>query len=336
MIRIAIVGAGYIGQLHARLLHKEFQNVSVAAIVDKEEEKGRKLASDAGAVYYSDFETMLKQEDTNVVAICTPTLLHADMVLKSAEAGKYIFCEKPLAPTMNDALRMIEAVNKYKITAMAGHVLRFWPVYIKVKEMVSNNELGKPIHCYCERLLTIPAYTQDGWNRDPRLGGVAFDVQIHDLDFMLWLFGKPKNVVSKGIYDESFGGWLHIQSSIDFNNDVMGLVQAGWGFPIQFPFTMGFRILCEKGTIEWSFRAGQLLEERSAKAGLFVYDTKGSTHTLDVDQTDAFLLQWRYFLNCIENNERVDNATFEDGKNALELALATMKSAYEGKPVKLG
>jgi predicted dehydrogenase len=334
MVRIAIVGAGYIGQLHAHILHKEFENASVVAIVDKEEKKGRKLASDTGGVYYSDFEMMLKKEDADVVAICTPTRLHANMVLKSAEAGKHIFCEKPLAPTVHDALRMIKAVKRYKITAMAGHVLRFWPVYAKVKEMVSNKELGKPIHCYCERLLTIPAYTQDGWNRDPLLGGVAFDVQIHDLDFMLWLFGKPKKVVSNGVYDESFGGWLHIQSSIDFVNDTTGLVQAGWGFPDQFPFTMGFRVLCEKGTIEWSFRAGQLLEERDLKANLLVYDTNGSTQKVNVDPTDAFILQWQYFLTRIVNNETVDNATFEDGKKALELALATIKSASKGELVR--
>jgi predicted dehydrogenase len=335
MIRIAVVGAGYIGRLHAVILHREFSKASVVAVVDKEEEKGRKLASDVDAVYYSDFDQMLEREECSVVAICTPTLLHADMVLQSAESGKSIFCEKPLAPTGNDVLRMIAAIKKHKVTAMAGHVLRFWPVYVKTKEMISSGILGKPRHCYCERLLTIPAYTEDEWNRDPDLGGVAFDVQIHDLDFMLWLFGKPLRVVSNGVYDEHFGGWLHIQSSIEFENNIVGSAQAGWGFPTQFPFTMGFRIVCENGTIEWSFRAGKLLEERSTDAGLVVYEKSGSAYRVDVDNTDAFLLEWRYFLDCIENKKSIDNATFEDGKNAVELARATMKSASENIPVEL-
>lgn len=335
MFRIAIVGAGYIGQLHANVLQGGFKNTSVVAIVDTVEDKGRKLALNTGAVYYRDFDTMLKREELDVVAICTPTFLHTDMVVKSAEAGIQIFCEKPLAHTVNDAVHMIDAVKKNNIKAMAGHVLRYWPVYVKAKEIVGNNELGKPLHCYCERLLTIPTYLENDWNMNTSLGGVALDVQIHDLDFLIWLFGKPKSVESKGVYDESYGGWLHIQSSVKFNHDIVGLVQAGWGFPTRFPFTMGFRILCENGTIEWNFRAGKLLEERDKQAGLIVYDTSGSTHTIDVDQTDPFILQWKYFLDCLENNKKIDNATFEDGKEALSLALATIKSSSEGIAVSL-
>jgi len=335
MIRVAIVGAGYIGQLHANILHKEFQNVTIVAIVDKEEKKGQNLALATNSVFYSNLDRVLEEEDINTVVICTPTLLHPPMVIKSAEAGKNIFCEKPLAPTVDDALHMIETVKKYNITAMTGHILRFWPTYVKAKEIVSNNELGRPLNCYCERLLTIPTYTEDGWNRDPRLGGVAFDVQIHDLDFMIWLFGEPKKVVSKGVYNESLGGWAHIISSVEFDDDIIGITQAGWAFPKQFPFTMGFRIICEKGTIEWGYRAGKLLEKRNPKGGLTVYNSKGSLHKVEVDQTDAFILQWKYFLSCIEKNKKVDNATFKDGTRALELALATMKSASKGIPVNI-
>ena len=171
MKKVAIAGAGYIGKLHSEILNGKIKDACVTCVTDKVEKKGRYLADKTGAVYYSDFDTMLSKGDFDVAAICTPTFLHAGMVEKAAYSKKDIFCEKPLALSLVDADRMIAAVKKNNVNAMAGHVLRFWPVYVKVKKMVKDRDLGKPHHIYCERLVAFPDWAESDWNKKEGLGG---------------------------------------------------------------------------------------------------------------------------------------------------------------------
>ncbi len=123
MWKVAITGAGYIGVLHAKTLQRGFKNVKISAVVDSVREKGERLADETGAPFYRDFEEMLDKSDTDVVAVCTPTYLHADMVRRAAERKKHIFCEKPLAMTVKEANSMIEAVKRRGVRAITAHEL---------------------------------------------------------------------------------------------------------------------------------------------------------------------------------------------------------------------
>jgi predicted dehydrogenase len=98
---------------------------------------------------------------------------------------------------------------------------------------------------------------------------------------------------------------------------------------------MAFRVLCEKGTIEWIFRAGKNIEERAQASNIKIYNTDGSIKTIEVSQSDAFFNELSYFINCIEEDKPIEKATFEDGKAALKFALAAIKSAKEQSAVKL-
>jgi predicted dehydrogenase len=335
VVNIGLVGAGYIGRLHAIVIHKNFSDAKVVKVFDAVERKGRQLADQVGASYCANLEGVMDDPGVNAVAICTPTYLHAEMVALAAQKGKDIFCEKPLALSVQEADGMIGVTEERGVKAFCGHVLRFWPVYVRARHVVQDGALGKPLFVYCERLLTMPTYTEKAWNQsEGRGGGVALDVQIHDLDFVAWLLGTPTEVNSVGLRDESRGGWVHIATQLKFESGSRALVQAGWRFPETFPFTMGFRIVCEKGVIEWSFRAGQLLEQRDSESPLVVYNERGEPRREVIDKTDAFLLEWRYFLDCLRNDKPVSESTFRDGKKALALALATMDSARDGRPVR--
>ncbi len=198
---------------------------------------------------------------------------------------------------------------------------------------MESGGLGKPLHCFCQRLASLPDWHVNNWGSDEKLsGGAALDLHIHDLDYMLWLFGKPNLVKAQGVYNPDIikqGGLVHIDTAIEFNSGVSGFAEGGWAFKGEFPFTMALRILCERGTIEWIFRAGKNIEERAQQSNIIIYKENGSVETLEVGQKDSFLVELTYFIDCIENNRTVENATFEDGKNAVELALAAIKSAKE-------
>ncbi len=337
MVNIAILGAGFIGDLHSNS-YKQIEDANVVAVADKVEEKGRKLASDHGAKYYSDLDQCIKSEEVDNVDICLPTFLHAELTKKAADAGKNIFCEKPMALTLDEADQMIEAVEKNKVKGMIGHVIRFWPEYIRAKEVVDSGELGKPLFGYCERLAVLPDWHQDNWGLQEKYsGGAALDLHIHDLDYLTWVFGKPKRVMAQGVYNPQTikqGGLVHITTNIEFEDGVAGSAEGGWAFKGSFPFTMIFRILCTEGTIEWVFRAGKNIEERAQATKVTIYRPDGSIEELDVDKTDGYLLECKYFVDCTHNQKEIKKATFGDGRAALELALAAAYSAKNKEIVK--
>jgi predicted dehydrogenase len=332
MVKFAIVGAGFVAQSHASAI-KQIKGSNIVAVVDKIEENGRKLAKDCDAKYYAGIDEMLKDIDVDCVDICTPTFLHEEMVLKAASARKHIFCEKPLALSIKEADNMIKAVKDNGVKAMVGLVLRFWPEYVKIKEYLGTGILGKPLQASCQRLAVTPDWYQGNWGLSEKLGGgAALDMHIHDLDYLIWLFGKPGFVMAQGMYDpvnKEAGGLIHIATTIEFKNKVLAVAEGGWAFKGTFPFTMVIRVLCEKGTIEWIFRAGKNIEERAQKAEAKIYREDGSVEILETGTEDAFFLEISYLVDCIENNRTVENATFEDGKASLELALLAIKSAKE-------
>jgi predicted dehydrogenase len=336
MTSIALVGAGYIGRLHADVIHASFPDARILKVHDPVQKKSRELAERVGAAHCGTPRDILDDPGIDVIVVCTPTHLHAEMVIQAAEHGKDIFCEKPLAMSLSEADQMIRVTEARGVRAFCGHVLRFWPVYVKARQVLQGGSLGKPLFAYCERLLTMPTYTEKAWNRAEKLsGGVALDVQIHDLDFVSWVMGEPEVIRSIGLRDDAQGGWAHIATQIEFGGGGRAVVQAGWTYPGTFPFTMAFRILCEKGALEWSFRAGQLLEQRDVESPLILYGKHGQPQAVPVDGTDAFLHEWKYFLGCIRDGAPIRESTFHDGRNALAMALATRESAASGSPVRL-
>jgi len=338
MVKVAVIGAGFIGETHLNNLN-EIENANIVAIVDKVEKKGKKIAEKFNTKYYTNLDDLLNNEDLDCVYVCVPTFLHSEVVRRVANAGKHIFCEKPLALSLKEIDKMIEAVKVNKVKSMVGHVLRFWPEYVKAKELIDSGKLGRPLHGYCERLAVTPDWHEGNWGLNEKYsGGAAVDLHIHDLDYLIWLFGRPYIVKAQGVYNPrnlEHGGLVHIATNIEFASGASALAEGGWAFRGSFPFTMILRILCEKGTVEWVFRAGKNIEERDQKAALTIYKNDGSINTPEVDKTDAYFLECKYFIDCINNNKPIKKATFYDGRAALELALASLESAKENKIVKL-
>lgn len=338
MIKVALIGIGYIGNAHLSAL-KQIGNAQLTAIVDYHEENGRKAAHENNAKYFKNIDELLKSDDIDCVDICVPTFAHAELAVKAANAGKHVLCEKPLTLSLNDADEMINAVKKNNVKAMTGHVLRFWPEYVKIKEVIDSGYLGRPLNAFCERLAVTPDWQIGAWDKSEKFsGGAAIDLHIHDLDLLIWLFGRPEIVKANGILtpeNPKEGGFSHIFTSAQFGNGEAGFAEGGWSFKGSFPFTMAVRVLCEKGTIEWIFRAGKNIEERSQAANIKIYCNDGSTETIEVKQEDPFFKELSYFFDCIENDRQIQKATFEDGKASLEFALAAIKSAREQIVVKL-
>lgn len=329
VVKVAIIGAGNIGRIHAEVCSK-ISNVHIAGIVDREEETAKNLACTYKTKYFTNLDMLLKKENIDIAAICTPTYLHPEMVEKIAKAKVNIFCEKPLALTIEEADKMIKIVRENQVKAIVGYVVRFWPEYIKARDIIISGELGKPLSFQCERLASIHYRRADDWKlKEEMSGGAALDMQTHDLDFLICLFGIPAFIKSVGVYDKKLAGWAQINTILKFKNEINGFVNAGWYSVEGFPFTIVLRILCEKGIVEWIYRSSKGYEGRTEKFPLTVYKSDGLCCIEKVRRSDPYYLEWKYFIDCIINNKQVDISNFEEARTSLSVTLKTIDSCKE-------
>src|SRR4030042_366968 len=123
MVRVALLGAGFMGSMHSAC-YQNIPNAKVVAVVDIRKDKAREQADKHGAKVYSSVSTVLKRDEVDMVDICLPTYLHCKFALKAAKAGKHILTEKPMSHKLREADRMVKAVREAGVKFMCAHVIR--------------------------------------------------------------------------------------------------------------------------------------------------------------------------------------------------------------------
>jgi len=210
MLRIGIHGLGFMGMMHY-LAYQKLSGVRVTAICESlpERRKGDWTAIKGnfgpqgtqmdltGIKTYAEAGELFADPDVDLVDICLPPNLHAKMAIAALNAGKNVFCEKPIALTLSDADAMTAAADVNKKLFMVGHVLPFFPAYAFVYEAVRTNKYGKLIGGHFDRVISDPVWLKDFYNMSTT-GGPLLDLHIHDAHFIRLLFGMPKLVQSIG------------------------------------------------------------------------------------------------------------------------------------------
>lgn len=334
-LRIGIVGLGFMGQVHYRV-YGGLRNAKVVAICDVDPKKRRGNWSaiggnigDAGAAKtdLSGIRTtarladLLGDDAIDVIDITTPTDLHADMAIAALRAGKHVICEKPMARTSADAKEMVVAAKKARGKLFVGHCIRFWGEYAKARQIVRTGQYGKVISAIFQRVSPLPTWGHQNWLlKRARSGLAVLDLHIHDADYVLYLFGKPKAVRSSG--GGSKGGRLdHVVTTYEYAGARIVMAEGAWEYPGTFPFSMSFRIAMEKATLR--FDAG----------GLLLYPVEGRPKTIPVRNADGYVNELKHFVACIEANRGSDVVTPETALQSVQLIEAEVKSAEKGKPV---
>lgn len=332
MINVAILGSGFMGQTHAGGF-QQLEDVNIVGVSSRGREKAEALADQVGGEAFTDDMALLNDPRVDAVSITVPTHLHRDYTVAALEAGKHVLVEKPMALTVAECDEMIEAAEKGGKVLMVAHVLRFWPEYMKLHEIVDSGELGRPLTATAVRLSSFPRWGE--WFSNPELtGGAVHDLQIHDVDILNWLFGEPQMVHSLGRKQE--GGWYHTLTLLDYG-DVAGNVESSFIMPDGYPFTMGLRVLCEGGSIEFNFRAGGTGIESGEESGanLMVYEPDKEPRPVDVPEGDGYANQAAYFAECIREGKMPERATAEQSRLAVEAVRASRRSLDENRPVSL-
>lgn len=331
MLKVGVLGAGFMGSTHTRAYAK-LSDVQVVAVSSRSEEKATTLAQEVGAEALTNSMALATDPRVDAVSITLPTHLHKDHTIAALNAGKHVFLEKPMGLSVEECDAMMEAAQKNQRLLMIAHVLRFWPEYMALVEFVKSGELGKPLSATAKRLSARP--TWGDWFANPDwTGGAVLDLQIHDLDTFNWLFGTPKTVYARGQRGVT-GGWDHALTLVDYG-PVKAFVEGTILMPAGYPFTMTLWVLCENGSVEYTFRAGGTGVETGTASGtsLMVYEAGKDPRPLPSPGGDGYERQVATFVECIRTGRAPDKGTAEQGRLAVQTSLAARRSLETGNVV---
>jgi len=195
-INFAIIGFGRIGTRHAQRIH-ENPAARLIAVCDQKNARLSEMTSLYDANPYHDYRQMLQRDDIDVVCICTPNGLHAEMAIAAANAGKHILCEKPMCIRVAEGTRMIEAAADNNVHLFVVKQNRYNPPIAKVKDILNAGILGQiymlVINVYWNR--GDDYYDDSDWKGTKALdGGTLYTQMSHFIDLMLWFGGAVNRI----------------------------------------------------------------------------------------------------------------------------------------------
>lgn len=329
-LNVGIIGAGRIGQVHAKSITYHIPQAKIVAISDIYYEGAKKVAESLGIPNaYEDYHEILNNPEIDAVLICSSTDTHADIAVEAAEAGKHIFCEKPVDLTVAKIKKVIAAVEKAGVKLQIGFNRRYDHNFAEIKRLANDGKLGK--------LQTIKITSRDP--EPPSIdyvkvsGGIFLDMTVHDFDMARFIGGEVEEVYANAAVtvDEAIGEAGGVDTALialKFKNGAIGVIDN-----------------CRKACYGYDQRlevfgtGGQASAANDTPTNVSYINENGNM----TDKPLYFFLE-RYmqsftdemteFINAVQNDEQT-KTTVNDGLEALRLGLAAKLSVKEHRPVKL-
>jgi len=269
----------------------------------------------------------------DVVDVCTPTHLHHEMVLRAAEAGKQVICEKPLALSVRQGQEMIAACRAAGVRLLVAHVVRYFTQYALAKQAVASGQVGRPGVLRLARGSYRPKKPAGNWFLDEaKSGGILLDLMIHDFDYARWVAGEVDSVFAKKISTGRPGAPVDYGMAIlRHRGGALTHVAGAWAYPPP-TFRTGLEIAGDAGLIAFDSEATAPIRslvqapagEQAPDVGLPSSPMAESPYTAEI----------REFYGAIASGQPV-RVSAEDGLAALQVALAASESARTGRAVSL-
>ena len=313
-VRVGLIGVGGMGGCHF-YNYEKIKDAELVAVCDVRENVAKEKVGDRNIKIYTDYNKMIKNEDLDMIDICTPSFLHADMAVKLLKKGYHVLCEKPMTLNTRDAKRVAAIANQSEKNFMVAHVVRFMAPYAYLRNVIETKELGRLIRLEMKRISAIPQWSWEDWMRDEKLsGGVTTDLSIHDFDFVQSVLGMPDKLNSYR-YQMTNNNDTVVTSMI-YDGDILVTCEGTW-YNTSIPFDASFTAVFQNGYVE--LNKGKLV-----KNGKPVELNKEEVENVDlginVGNDDGYLIEMSYFVNCIKEGKKPSFVTPDSSAQSVVLA----------------
>lgn len=317
-VRIGIIGTGYIGNVHGQIYSQD-SRVEVAALFDIIPEKAERTAKAIGGKVCRSREELL--DNCDAVLVATPNKTHFDIASQAVVAGKHVFCEKPFTIGIGNAKNLLETAQSAKTVFQVGHNRRFAPVYVKLKELLAeDNPHSANIKMNRGELLN-PVWTGD----TNVTGGFLYETTIHLFDMMRFQFGEIEELVAFGSqheYPELDEFSIIFKFKSGFHCTFASSSDASWHFPFE-----RIEVFCHHRTI-----LTQEMENLIDSNGI---DANFQTHSFQMLEKQS---KWGYlqediaFIDSIIDGKSAIVSAF-DGYKSVELVESVYKAIKSGDKI---
>lgn len=338
MVRIGIVGIGFMGMIHY-LAARKLEGAKVAALCSRDQKKldgdWRSIQGNfgprgemmdlSGLKKYRNLDDLLADKEIDLVDICNPTNLHPETAIRALQAGKHVLVEKAIALEPKDADAMVAAAKKAGKLLMVAHVLPFFPEFAYAAQAIRGGQHGKLLGAHFKRIISKPDWSSEIGDAS-KTGGPAVDLHIHDTHFIGLVCGVPGQVFATGVIEGDAVAYLTTQYLYGPGGPAVtcssgALCQKGR------PFVHGYEIYLEKATLVY--------ESGTCPLALLTADGKVEQPQLSGgdDATAAFTLEIQAAVDGVTSGKEPDLLSGKLARDALVLCHRECDSVKTGKAV---
>jgi len=343
-VRIASIGLGMIGHVHAGILSR-MEECEYVAIADPDS-KTEKMAQDLGTKYYTDYREMIDKERPHGVVVSVPNELHESIGKVCAEKGMHIFMEKPIASTIEEAEEIVKSARENNVRLLIGHHRRFNPMIVATKEIIRRGELGDLVAISVLWGMYKPSeYFIAGEWRKKKGGGPILINMIHEIDNLRYMYGEIERVYAEvSNKTRNFKVEDTVSVTVRFKDGVLGSILMSDTVPSLWAYepTMGenkffyptkgdiYHFLGNKASLSFPGMV-KVYYADPAKAG---WQHPLTTEHLNIKSSDPYPQQVRHFCKVVKGEEE-PRTSGEDALKTLRVTMALHESVERNEPVKI-
>jgi UDP-N-acetylglucosamine 3-dehydrogenase len=322
-MRVGLVGAGFMGGVHLNA-YAGVSDVEVVGVADARIESAVAGAEMVGARPYASYEDLVAAEDVEVVDVCLPTAFHRDLAVRAAGEGRHVILEKPIARTMEDARETVDAFSGDGPHLFVGHVVRFFPEYLGIKEKIDAGDLGMVGWSAPAAARPSCSAGTTGMPTGASAAVCLLDLVIHDFDYLRWTLGEVERIYARGMLGREYNRLDYVLATLRFESGTIAHVEGHWGYP--GPFNYSIEVA----------GSNALLTVDSTEPDSLQLISGASEEVPDLASGKSpYAKELEHFIHCIATGEE-PIVQSQDACEALRIGLAATESVLTGEPVTLG
>ena len=324
-LKVALIGCGGLGTRHAKNV-SSLDNVDLIAVCDAYLESAQKLAVDlpGNPIPFDDHQEMLAEQSPDAVLVVTPNHVHSSVTVDATQSGAHVFCEKPMALTVEECDAMIDAAEQSGVFLQIGYVRRFQNAYSEMKRLIDTGKIGKIGMAHTIRLGTGPPGGSEGWQLSKNTYGGLFSMHSHELDQLTWMGGEVEAVTAVMKYGDDPDNTVEesIFINLEFASGAIGSLSSSRIYPAG-SYELG--VAGTEGALKITSGAGTHL----------TFQQKGEkAERMEFERNNALLEEIPHFFDCIHTHTP-PTCTGHDGRRTIAISLAAHEAAQTGSRVEV-